>query len=101
LTVAFFCGKLESGKETPLNTMTKEEIADMAFQAGKDQDDFSGGYPKDLERFSTDEFDALEVWRENYASGEEYARHAAAETVEPEKWLHEEDYLEWRDCLEG
>lgn len=82
--------------------MTKEDIANYAFDAGKYGQDSAAGMPPHFHSFSTEEFDAFEVWVDNWNAGKEFANHAASETCDPEdRWLHEEDYLEWRDCLEG
>jgi hypothetical protein len=81
--------------------MTKSEIYNTAFNYGKDGLLSASEMPAHLEQYSED-FDSFETWVEGWNSGANYASHAAAETCDSsDRWLHEEDYLEWRDHIEG
>ncbi len=77
--------------------MTKDQLFNTAFNCGKDNFLSPYAMPVEYKAFTTDEWDAGQVWFDGWTSGEEYARHAAAETV-PEEWLHNEDYLDFVDC---
>lgn len=79
--------------------MTKTEIYNHGFYCGENN---TGSFDKAWHAYSTEEWDAFEVWHEGWNSGHEYALNIARENAyQEEKFLHQEDYEEWAEMVNG